>query len=178
MEQVVEVGIQLEKDLIYYHKMLVEKGFDLVYSCVTRDVYYSNQNLNGLSEKEMKDACKRIRYCYVFNKEKKDFENELAQEKQLINEGYKLQFDSTKFDYHYSDGKIKSRIQIQDIENIGLMVYYDNPLYYKYSQNEQRLMLIKELNNYGFNLDANKLGLDKLRTLFYKEEKYSINQNA
>ena len=38
-------------------------------------------------------------------------------------------------------------------------------------------MLIDELNNYGFNFSYNDLGIDKLRTLYYREEKYSKNQN-
>ena len=36
----------------------------------------------------------------------------------------------------------------QDIKDIGLVVYYDNPDYYKYSEEEQRILLIKELNSY------------------------------
>jgi len=179
MEQlVVEIGMKLDNNLIYYHKRLIENGFQLVYSCVTRDIYYTKRDLKGLTEKEMKDACERIRYCFVLNKEIK---NNVELEKQadnLIKDGYSLQFDTTKFDYHYSNGKIKGRIQIQDIENIGLLVYYDNPEYYGYSLQEQRKLLINELNSYGFKFSEKNLGLDKLRTLYYNKYMYSENQNA
>lgn len=178
MKQVVELGMKLDKDLIYYHKKLMENGFQLVYSCTTRDIYYTKQDLSGLTEKEMKDSCERIRYCHVLNKELKSYEELEEQAENLIKDGYLVQFDTTKFDYHYSNGKIKGRIQIQDIENIGLLVYYDNPDYYEYSIEEQRRLLLNELNSYGFNFNKDELGLDKLRTLYYKEEKYSLNQNA
>ena len=73
---------------------------------------------------------------------------------------------------------MKSRIQLQDIENIGLLLYYDNPDYYELSFDEQRNALIDELNNYGFDFNYESLGLDKLRTLYYKKEMYSKNQNG
>ena len=73
---------------------------------------------------------------------------------------------------------MKSRIQLQDIENIGLLLYYDNPDYYELSLDEQRNALIDELNSYGFDFSYDILGLDKLRTLYYKKEMYSKNQNG
>ena len=178
MEQVVEIGMKLKENLVYYHKKLIENGFQLVYSCTTRDIYYTKQELNGLTEKEMKDACERIRYCYVLNKDIKNYEDLKQKENELLKKGYRVQFDTTKFDYHYSNEKIKGRIQIQDIENLGLLVYYDNPDYYEYPLQEQRRLLLNELNSYGFNFKEEELGLDKLRTLYYKEEKYSANQNG
>ena len=36
---------------------------------------------------------------------------------------------------------------------------------------------IKELNIYVFSFNCNDLGLDELRTLYYREERYSKNQN-
>jgi len=55
------------------------------------------------------------------------------------------------------------------------LVYYDNLDYYNYNLDIQRKMLIDELNSYGFSFDYNDLGLDKLRTLYYKENKFSKN---
>lgn len=43
---------------------------------------------------------------------------------------------------------------------------------------EQRNKLIDELNNYGFDFTYDILGIDKLRTLYYKKEMYSNNQNG
>lgn len=73
---------------------------------------------------------------------------------------------------------MKSRIQLQDIKDIGLLLYYDNPDLYELSLEEQRKKLIDELNNYGFDFKYSDLGLDKLRTLYYKKEMYSKNQNS
>ena len=73
---------------------------------------------------------------------------------------------------------MKSKIQLQDIKDIGVLVYYDNPNYYEYSLDEQRKMLFKELNSYGFSFKETDLGLDKLRTLYYRKEMYSKNQNG
>lgn len=73
---------------------------------------------------------------------------------------------------------MSSRIQIQDTKNIGLLLYYDNEKYYGIPENEQRRMLIDELNSYGFSFNYDILGFDKLRTLYYKEDKYSNNQNT
>ena len=87
-------------------------------------------------------------------------------------------FDTSKVDYQYSIGDMKSRIQLQDIENVGLLIYYDNPDYYELPLDNQRNALINELNSYGFDFDYNTLGLDKLRTLYYKKEMYSKNQNG
>ena len=69
-------------------------------------------------------------------------------------------------------------IQLQDIENIGLLVYYDNPDYYDLPEKVQRQKLIEELNSYGFEIPVEQLGLDKLRTLYLNREMYSENQNA
>lgn len=73
---------------------------------------------------------------------------------------------------------MKNRIQLQDIKDIGLLLYYDNPDLYELSLEEQRKKLIDELNHYGFDFKYSDLGLDKLRTLYCKKEMYSKNQNG
>ena len=73
---------------------------------------------------------------------------------------------------------MSSKIQLQQIEDIGLLVYYDNKDYYQFDLEIQRKRLIDELNLYGFNIDYDVLGLDKLRTLYYGKEMYSKNQNG
>ena len=71
-----------------------------------------------------------------------------------------------------------SKVQLQQIENIGLLIYFDNKDYYEFDFETQRKKLIDELNLYGFNFDYNTLGIDKLRTLYYGKEMYSKNQNG
>jgi len=176
---ILEVGMKLDKNLIYYHEKLNDYGLKLLFSIHTRDVYYTKEeNFDGLSENEIKSACVRIRYCQKLNSEESDFKENVKKEKELIKKGYKKVFDTSKLDFHYGNKKMKSRIQLQDIKDIGLLVYYDNPKYYKYDADKQRKMLLEELNKYGFDFKENDLGLDKLRTLYYGKEMYSKNQNA
>lgn len=72
---------------------------------------------------------------------------------------------------------MSSKVQLQQIEDIGLLVYYANKDHYEFDLETQRKKLIDELNLYGFNFSYDILGLDKLRTLYYKKEMFSKNQN-
>lgn len=60
-KQVVELGIKLEKDLEYYDNILKSNGLLNDFTVTTRDLYYSNKKLDGLSENEMKNSCIRLR---------------------------------------------------------------------------------------------------------------------
>ena len=73
---------------------------------------------------------------------------------------------------------MQNKIQLQKIDDVGLLVYYDNKDYYRFDLDKQRKLLIDELNLYGFDFSYDVLGLDKLRTLYYKKEMYSKNQNG
>jgi len=175
---IVEVGMKLKQDLIYYHDMLINHGLRLVFTCITHDIYYTKQNLDGLTENEMKNACVRLRFIERVNTKQDEQVDLLKKEQELIKEGYTKVFDTIKIDFNYCNDNMKSRVQIQNIKDIGLLVYYDNPDYYKHSLDTQRKLLIDELNSYGFEFNDNDLGLDKLRTLYYKKEMYSKNQNG
>jgi hypothetical protein len=110
---------------------------------------------------------------FVFDKKKlKNYINNLERN------GFKKIFDTYKTDYQYSIGAMKSRIQLQNIKSIGLLLYYDNPNIYNLPLEEQRIKLINELNSYGFNFRYDELELDKLRTLYYNKNMYSKNQNS
>ena len=177
-ELVLEVGMKLDNSVIYYHDLLVKNGLRLEFSCITHDIYYTKENLDGLSENEMKKSCIRLRHCDGINKAAKDKKELFNKEKDLIYEGYKKVFDTIKMDFQYCNDTMKSRVQLQDIKDIGLLVYYDNPDYYSKPLKEQRKLLLDELNSYGFNFKESDLGLDKLRTLYYKKEMFSENQNG
>jgi len=167
-ELIVEVGMKLEKSFKYYDKMLRKHGLDRVFSCTTHDVYFTKEiSFDGMSENQIKSSCIRIR-------NPKDQSEELR----LIGEGYKKVFDTTKNDFHYQSKNMKSRVQLQIIDDIGLIVYYDNPDYYQFPLKEQRKMLLEELNSYGFSFDEKDLGIDKLRTLYYGKAMFSENQNG
>ncbi len=206
-KEIVEVGMLLKHDMEYYHKMLLKHGLSLVYACATRDMYYTKQNLDGLTENQMKKACIRLRFSVkvfdetseniddlkqgksieeVYKKAFKngcetnhdDFQKTLKQGKQLILDGYKQVFNTLKFDFHYCKAGMKSRIQIQEIEGVGVVVYYDNSDYYGLPVDSQREKLLDELNAYGFNFKHTDLGIDKLRTIYYHKRMYSKNQNG
>lgn len=167
---VVEVGFKLDKDLKYYDNLLRQNGLSQVFSCTTHDVYYTKLKLfDGLTENQIKNSCVRIR---------NPKEGDKQTEKELIEDGYRKVFDTTKKDFHYANNTMKSRVQLQQIDDIGLVVYYDNPDYYEYPLDRQREMLIKELNSYGFSFKLSDLGIDKLRTLYYGKPLFSKNQNG
>lgn len=175
---VLEVGFKLDKSLIFYHDMLTKNGLTLDFSCITHDIYYTDKNLDGLTESQMKNNCVRLRACDGINKEITDKTKLDNNEKSLIENGYKKVFDTIKIDFQYCNESMKSKVQLQDIKDIGLLVYYDNPDYYELPLKEQREKLIDELNSYGFDFKYSDLGLDKLRTLYYQKEMFSENQNG
>lgn len=201
---VVEVGFKLNKNIKYYEEILSSHNAINRFNCKTHDIYWTNKNLENMTENEMKNSCIRLRITegfggvdfsgvskisYRFQNAdnfivNKDNQKELTLEevneyiKKIENNGYVKAFDTSKVDYQYSIGDMKSRIQLQNIENVGLLIYYDNPDYYELPLDNQRNALINELNSYGFDFDYNTLGLDKLRTLYYKKEMYSKNQNG
>lgn len=59
--------MKLYKSLIYYHDILISNGLKLDYSCITKDIYYTKDNLDSLTENQMKSACIRLRYCNSIN---------------------------------------------------------------------------------------------------------------
>ncbi len=185
---VVEVGIKLNNSFEYYDKMLKEKGLINDFNVITHDIYYTDKDLSGMSENEMKDACIRLRRCndgeykiqnnLIPNLNLDDIDSLDKFEEEINKLGFKKVFDTIKKDHHYYKDGMNSKIQLQEIENIGLLVYFDNSEYYGLDLESQRNKLIDELNSYGFDIKYDELGLDKLRTLYYGKEMYSKNQNG
>lgn len=193
-ELILEVGFKMELDMDFYDLLMKKNGLDNVFTVVTHDIYYTNRELDGMTENEMKCACIRLRnVCKIgevndIYKIENNFCDDLDDkyvteedlnlfERKMGNLGFYKVFDTRKLEKHYYKEGMNSRVQLQDIDGIGVIVYYDNSNYYKYSVNVQRKMLIDELNSYGFNIGYEQEGLDKLRTLYYNENKYSLNQN-
>ncbi|MEE3343412.1 MAG: hypothetical protein VZS44_04925 [Bacilli bacterium] len=186
---IVELGIKLDNNIDYYTSILEKNGLRCVFNVNTHDIYYTNKDLGNLTENEMKKACIRLRSC---NNEDYKIQNNLIKgidistvskerlkeyENKLLKYGYKKVFATIKEDYHYCKDDMNSRVQLQQIKDIGLVVYYDNNKYYNINLKEQRKKLIDDLNSFGFNIDYDTLDLDKLRTLYYGKEMYSNNQN-
>lgn len=86
------------------------------------------------------------------NKCPKDDKSKITQqENELLAQGYRKAFDTIEFYFQYHKEGMTGYIQIQDIKDIGLMLYYDNWHYYELPLDEQRKVLFDELNSYGFN---------------------------
>lgn len=188
---IVEVGFKLDKSLAYYDSILKLNGLENDFNCTTHDIYYTNSNLNNLSENKLKQKCIRLRninfkdYYQIQNNKFFEFDTDVVSEKELsefenklLKKGYKKVFDTQKKDHHYFKEGMNSKVQLQEIADIGLLVYYDNSMYYDLPLDEQRNKLIDELNSYGFDFSYDTLGLDKLRTLYYKKEMFSKNQKG
>ncbi len=190
---IVELGYKLDKSYIYYENRLNNNGLKCVFECKTHDMYFTNNdfsNIDSMTEKQIKKMCIRVRQVNDGNLEvQNNLIDELKINKVKSNEylkienilkkyGYRKVFDTLKVDHHWFKDGMTTRVQLQEIENIGLLVYLDNKEYYELPFEEQRKKLIDELNSYGFSFKYDDLGLDKLRTLYYRKEKYSNNQNA
>ena len=131
---IVEVGMKLKQDLIYYHDMLINHGLRLVFTCITHDIYYTKQNLDGLTENEMKNACVRLRFIERVNTKQDEQVDLLKKEQELIKEGYTKVFDTIKIDFNYCNEH-----DIKAIHALGLPG--------KYSPKSTALFLCKLLLN-------------------------------
>ena len=176
-----EVGMPLKKSLIYYHDMLISHGLYINFACVTHDIYYTKEkSFDGLTENQIKKSCVRLRDIdnLAMSNKVSNIEKIRIEEDKLVKQGYHKVFDTIKVDFQYKKQGMHSCVQLQDIKDIGLLVYYDNEDYYNYPQDIQRKMLLEELNSYGFEFKESDLGLDKLRTLYYGKKLFSKNQNG
>ena len=99
-------------------------------------------------------------------------------QEEMESKGWYLVFDTFKVDYQYKIGDMQSALQFQEIDRIGLVLYYDNPEYYSFSAERQKDALLDELNSYGFSFDKKDQGIDKLRTLLLGHSCFSDNQNG
>lgn len=183
MKLVVEVGMKLDKNLVYYHDMLIKHGLTLNFACVTHDLYYTKEkNFDGMTENEIKNCCVRIRKLEGIigvNKDKTKSDEEIKnKENELLSRGYHKAFDTIKMDFQYKKPDWYNYIQLQDIKDVGLLVYWEHDIFYELPLVEQRKKLLEELNSYGFTFKETDIGVDKLRTLYYGKEMLSENQNS
>lgn len=194
---VVEVGLLLDRPPEYYEAILQQHGARLMFACQTHDVYWSKHQFINMTEAQIKSAC--VRYRSVTKqgntKEQTSLQNDeivnaafegkqpsiknytLSELERFFSDiGWRNAFDTTKTDYQFKIGNMKSCLQLQNIEGVGLLLYYDNPDLYHLPENEQRKALIDELNTYGFNFTYDTPGVDKLRSLHTGKLCFSMNQ--
>ena len=93
----------------------------------------------------------------------------------LKTNGFNVVFDTKKTDWIYKKGN--SYHQLQDIQDIGLIDYYYDEDIFDKTEEEQSVILKNNLLAMGFELEYEE-GVDKLRTLYNKEFKFSKNQNG
>ena len=190
---VVELGLYLDRPYLYYENILKQNGLKCVFECVTHDLYYTNNdfsNIDNMTEKELKDVCIRVRKVNdgdyeIQNKILKEYKRKKIKsskinklEKEFKKYGYRKVFDTIKYDHQWYKEGMTTRVQLQETKDIGLLVFLDNKAYYEFDLENQRRKLIDELNSYGFNFNYDTLGLDKLRSLYYRKECFSKNQNG
>lgn len=189
----VELGLYLDRPYLYYEDILKQNGLKCVFECVTHDLYYTNNdfsNIDNMTEKELKDVCIRVRKVNdgdyeIQNKILKEYKRKKIKsskinklEKEFKQYGYRKVFDTIKYDHQWYKEGMTTRVQLQETKDIGLLVFLDNKAYYEFDLESQRRKLIDELNSYEFNFNYDTLGLDKLRTLYYRKECFSKNQNG
>ena len=190
---VVELGLYLDRPYLYYEDILRQNGLKCVFECVTHDLYYTNNdfsNIDNMTERELKDVCIRVRKVNdgdyeIQNKILKEYKRKKIKsskinklEKEFKQYGYRKVFDTIKYDHQWYKEGMTTRVQLQETKDIGLLVFLDNKAYYEFDLENQRRKLIDELNSYGFSFNYDTLGLDKLRTLYYRKECFSKNQNG
>lgn len=203
---IIEIGLLLDGDIDFYIEMLESAGAKNVFSCETLDKYWTREKYDDLlkmTENQIKNSCVRIRNVNVFsessfykNNDKysiqnyKIFKNQTCNDlnnldigsvksftQELEENGWYLILETFKRDYHFKFSGMKSCLQLQEIDGIGLVLYYDNPDFIDMPLELQRKSLIDELNSYGFNFSYDELGIDKLKTLLTGSTSVSKYQN-
>ena len=203
---IVEVGLLLDKDIEFYNDMMVKAGGVNQFNCETHDMYWTNktyEELSQMTENQIKRSCVRLRMvngfggqCFngdfsmgisldnfkIFDSKKEDrFKVTMDEFKKIQtkmeSKGWFMIFDTFKVDYQYSIGDMKSRIQFQEIDRIGLLLYYDNPDYYDFTPERQRDALLDELNSYGFNFSTDQKIIEEMIKLKKEIDKYIANNN-
>lgn len=170
----IELPIKGAKEDI--EKILLENGFEIFYKVLTITSYYLPKNESTQNHKTLKEKCKRLRYVEPLSKFENNWQNYkdwitkynkakcIKEENKLLNDGYIKIYTDEKTDYVYKKiDEDKMYFQIQDIKNDCLMIAYDNEKYYKFSSDEQRKMLIDDVEKYGIEIiDYNNIDRFKL----------------
>ena len=185
----IEVGFKIKQDKLEAEKILLENGFVNIFKTAhTRDIYFGKDvDFTGLTEEEIKNSLVRLRGATLFEnldmfdpnlpsgKVNVDFKTAHEYIERMFKAGYVVVFDTEKTDWIYKKGDCYH--QLQDIKGIGLVDYVYNKEIFNKGLNEDEMFLVlkNQMKELGFDLEY-ELGVDKLRTLYYKEIKFSKNQ--
>lgn len=185
----VEAGFKIKESKEEAENILLKNGFVNTFKTAhTRDIYFGKDvDFTNKSEEEIKQSMVRCRGVSLFEnlelldkslpkgKVNVDFKTAVSYFNKMFAEGYDVVFDTEKTDWIYRKGDCWH--QLQDIKGIGLVDYvYNKEIFGKgYSEQEQFDLLKKQMKDLGFTLEYEQ-GVDKLRTLYFKEMKFSNNQ--
>ena len=188
---IIEVGFKIKGTKEEAEKILLAQGFINKFKTAhTRDIYFGKDiNFENKTEEEVKRSLIRLRGVSLFEnlqlldksfpegKVYVDFKTAFSYVDRMFKEGYDVIFDTEKTDWIYEKGKCWH--QLQDIKDVGLLDYVYNAenADMNYSENEQFEILKEHMKDLGLHLEYD-LGVDKLRTLYYKELKFSKNQTG
>lgn len=185
----VEVGYLCNNSINYYDDLLKKQKVDNYFNTCVKDIYYSKKDINKLQEmasNDIKESCIRIRFSKsitnnsrykkfriqnyegllnIFNDDfyaYREFDNI---QRKLIENGFKKVISTEKIDYQYMDGYL----QLQDVQDIGLIVYYYNPKYFYESVDVQKKLLTQELKEIGFEFKSLQ-EIDRLKILLARNK--------
>ncbi len=189
MSHMVEVGFKIKNSLLESEKILLDNGYEEYFKTQTHDIYYSKVSMEGLTERQMKENCIRLRHSgkffyfenmhllnekydrkvHITFKDLRDYLNE------LYDNGFDVVFDTYKTDWVYTKGS--KGCQLQDIKDIGLLNYHFDQDITDLPSDEQFNILKNNLLEMGFELEY-EYGIDKLSSLYYGKLVFSKDQNV
>lgn len=182
----IEVGFKIKQNQIEGEKVLLQNGFSVHFKTKTRDIYYGKDiDFSNKDEEQVKQSLIRFRNfdkvenLKIFDETlpdriKVDKKTRKEYIKTLKKSGYKKIFDTYKTDWVYDRNGVCH--QLQNIKKIGLLDYvYMNNLPDNLNEEELFEIVKQHILSLGFELEF-ELGVDKLRSLYYKEYKFSTNQ--
>ena len=182
----IEVGFKIKQNQIEGEQILLNQGFEVKFKTKTKDMYLgTNVNFEGKDEETVKQSLIRFRNFDKIENLKVldeslpdrisvDKRTRKSYLKKLKNAGFKVIFKTRKEDWVY----VKDGVwhQLQNIKDIGLLDYvYMNNLSDNLSEQELFEIAKQHILNLGFELEF-ELGVDKLRSLYYKKYMFSTNQ--
>ena len=185
----IEVGFKIKQTKEEAEQILLSHGFVNTFKTAhTRDIYFGKDiNFKNKTEEEIKRSLVRCRGLTLFEnlqlldstipegKVNVDFKTAVSYFDSLFKAGFDVIFDTEKTDWIYNLGNCWH--QLQDIKDIGLLdyVYIKEENTPQKGQDELFNMLKKHMQELGFTLEY-ELGVDKLRSLYYKKPMFSKNQ--
>lgn len=190
--------IKLNNDLSLeeWEEEMTIAGFKNICNTVVEERYYYDKDISNMTENEIETICLKVsKNCNDFSIQNNDLlkkraesnclsteENELilkdsifpdeinSYEKCLILLNYEKKIECKEQHYYYQNVEDNVIIELQKVEGVGLLLYYDNPRYFNMSIEEQKRQLIEELiYNYGFDIPDDCNNFDKLRYIYHRE---------